>query len=407
MKRTHVKVFYFVLCQLLFTQSHADENATKLMLVHADILQGKKIGQESVRQFSGNVEFKQGEAILSCEQAIQYELAGKFILSGNVAFVDTAQSLFGDKITYYESTNISYVEGNVRLVDSSKTLTSDRLRYFDKEEKAIADGNVILRDDKEKVSLFGDHADYDQKIGFARVTGNAVMTKTDSTDADSLIIYGGLFEMFDDGDRIVVTDSVRLIRGEIKASCDSLEYLNKVSQLKLANNPSITQNNQHLTGSSVSLLMNDAAVEAIHIVGNAIVASTVDSTVKTGVPYDLLTGQEMMVYVTNEKIDSVRIDDRATSYYHVIEEGKEKGLNKALGDALFITFDQDTLKRVRVLSSPGASVGEFHPPTHKAAIEAELREQLAKLQITILPPETLSGPGRSMDVEMDDNKERE
>ena len=204
--------------------------------------------------------------------------------------------------------------------------------------------------------------------------------------------------MYDDGDRFFVTDSVRLIRGEIEASCDSLEYLNANSQLKLANHPSIRQGKQYLTGKSVSLLLNESDVEAIHIVGNAIVASTVDSTLNLDVPYDLLTGQDMMVYVTNEKIDSVRIDERATSYYHVIEEGKEKGLNKVLGDALFITFDQDTLKRVRVLSSPSASVGEFHPPAHKTIIEAELKEKLAKLNITIMSPAVPNGSELYLDT---------
>ena len=159
-----------------------------------------------------------------------------------------------------------------------------------------------------------------------------------------------------------------------------------------------------MTGRSVSLLLDGSEVVAIHIVGDAVAASTVDSTLKTDVPYDLLTGQDMMVYVTDEKIDSVRIEEQATSYYHVIEEGEEKGLNKALGDALFITFDGDTLKRVRVHSSPSASVGEFYPPTHKSDIEMELKEQLAKLNIGIEPPDSASGAKRLSNRNVDKNQ---
>ncbi len=395
MKNKHFTLVFVVLCQLLFAQTGRENE--KLMLVHADALKGQKVGEEEVRQFIGNVEFRQGKATLTCERATQYELAGKFVLVGDVAFIDTSKSLFGDQITYYEATRISYVEGHVRLVDSSKTMTADRLRYLDEEKIAFADGRVALRDEKEQITLIGEHAEYDQENGYAKVTGDAVLTKKDTTDADSLIIYGGLFEMFKDGDRFIVTDSVRLIRGEIEAFCDSLEYFQQESRLKLANKPRIRQGEQYLTGQAVSLVLDDADVQAIHIVGNAIVASVVDSSIRTNVPYDLLTGQEMMVYVTDEKIDSVRIDERATSYYHVIEEGKEKGLNKALGDALFITFDQDTLKRVRVISSPSVSVGEFHPPTHKALLETELEEQLAKLGIKITPPTITSGTQTVMD----------
>ena len=369
------------------------------MLVHADKLLGQKAGEEDIRQFVGNVKFKQGKATLTCDRATQYELAGRFILTGNVAFVDTAKSLYGDKITYFDATRMSYLEGHTRLADSSKTLTSDRLRYSEQEESASADGRVHLADNKENIRLRGEHADYKRETGYAKMTGDAVLTKIDSTDGDSLVIYGGQFEMFDDGDRFVVTDSVRLWRGEIEAFCDSLEYLKTQSLLKLANSPSIRQGRQYLTGRSVSLLLDDTAVEAIHIVGDAVAATTVDSTLKTGVPYDLLTGQDMMVYVTDEKIDSVRIHDRATSYYHVIEDGREKGLNKALGDELFITFQQDTLNRVRVVSSPSASVGEFHPPAFTAEIETELTEQLAKLNIKIIPPEVKSGSETSPQVD--------
>lgn len=390
MKLTLIIALFFVLCQLAISQSDAVEETDKLMLVHADKLQGQKVGEENVRQFLGHVKFKQGKAVLTCDNATQFELAGRFVLSGNVAFVDTARSLFGDKVTYYDATRITYIEGHARLVDSSKTLTSDRLRYLEKEEQAFADGHVFLTDNKENVSMRGAHTDYDREKGYAKMTGDAVLTKIDSTDGDSLVIFGGLFEMFDDGDRFVVTDSVRLLRGEIEALCDSLEYLKTKDLLKLANNPGIHQGRQYLTGRSVSLLLDDAKVRAIHIVGDAIAATTVDSTLKTNVAYDLLTGQDMMVYVTDEKIDSVRIKDRATSYYHVIEDGREKGLNKALGDALFITFQQDTLKSVRVHSSPGASVGEFHPPAFAAAIEKELTEQLAKLNIKTKPPATQS-----------------
>ncbi|MBN1560622.1 hypothetical protein JW998_10255 [candidate division KSB1 bacterium] len=374
----------FVLCQLV---AHSSESAQeeKLRLIHADVLRGQSDG-EKIRQFIGNVRFQQGAAVLTCERAMEYEDAGRFVLRGEVAFVDSAKSLFGDKITYYEATRIAYVEGNVRLVDSTKTLTAERIRYHDKEEEAIADGNVVLIDARENVNIVGDHAEYFRQSGYARVTGQAVLTKSDSATDGELIITGKLFQMFNDGERFLVTDSVTVERGAIKASCDSLYFFQKESMIQLANAPRVQQGRQYLTGHSVSLLLEGSVVKAIHIVGNAIASSAVDSAFVTPVPYDLLSGQDMMVYVTDEKIDSVLIKERATSYYHVIEDGEEKGLNKVLGDALFIHFNEDTLSRVLVQSSPSSSVGQFHPPAHRAALEAELRTELAKLHIYLDEP---------------------
>ncbi|MBN1480618.1 hypothetical protein EH223_20930 [candidate division KSB1 bacterium] len=375
--------FFFVLCQFSFPQDAGTRQEEKLRLVHADILRGQKMGEQKLRQFIGNVMFRQGAATLTCERATEYENTGRYVLYGDVAYVDTAKSLYGDKITYYESTKIAYVEGNVRLVDSTKTLTADRIRYHDEEEEAYATGHVCLVDAEENIDLVGDNGEYKRNSGYAKVTGNAVLTKLDSARTDTLLIYGLVFQMFDDGERFLVTDSVRVLRGEIEAFCDSLEYFQEQSIIKLSNSPRVHQKRQYLTGQSVSLLMRESDVKAIHIVGHAIASSIVDSAITTPVPYDLLSGQDMMVYVTDEKIDSVLIQEQATSYYHVIEDGEEKGLNKVLGDALFIRFQQDTLSSVRVMSSPSSSVGQFHPPTHRTELEAELRMELTRLNIVV------------------------
>ncbi len=379
-------VLIFVLWQFTFPQN-AGEGDDKLRLVHADVLMGKKDtrGGET-REFVGNVKFRQGETILTCDRATEFINAGRYELFGRVAYIDTAKSLFGDKFSYYEATKIAYVDGNVRLLDSTKTLTADFLIYNDDESTSDARSHVFLADEKENVVIVGDEAFYHRDDGYASVTGNAALTKTDSTATDTLIIYGGFFQMFDDGDRFLVTDSVRVVRGEIEAFCDSLEYFHDQSIIKLSNSPRVHQDRQYLTGKSVSLLMEESDVKGIHIVGNAVAASTVDSTVITPVPYDLLSGQDMMVYVTDEKIDSVRIKDRATSFYHVIEEGEERGLNKALGDELFIRFNADTLSLVSVKSNPGMSLGQFHPPSHRDDLESELRAELTRIGIVINEP---------------------
>lgn len=376
-------IILFVLFQNGWSQSGDSTATQRLVLVHADLLQGQNIGGQQIRQLIGNVMFRQGDATLTCERAVQYLDEGKTLLSGGVAFIDTARSLFGDQVTYEEKARITYVEGNAKLVDSSRTLLSNRLQYHEAEEKAAADGDVVILDEHERSKIEGRHAEYDRKAGYAKVTGKPTMSRADSTGESELVIRGVIFEMFQDGETFVVSDSVHVQQGEIEAWCDTLIYLKKTNVIKLANAPRVRQNRQYLTGKSVSLLLKDNDVAGIEIIGNAIATSSVDSTVAVFTPYDLLTGERMMVYVADDKIDSVRITGRATSYYHVIEEHVEKGLNKALGDTLFIAFADEEIDRVRVTSSPGASLGEFHPPARQSVLDAELRLLLVRLGITL------------------------
>jgi len=369
-----------LLCVVLGQAVHHAPTA-RLQLIHADLLQGQKSGD--IRELVGNVKFQQGLAVLTCDRAVQYVEEGRTILVGNVAFVDTSTSLFADQVLYHELSRMSEAEGHVRLVDSSKTLNAERLIYQSDEEKALATGKVRLEDAKERVIIEGESAEYHRRVGEARITGHPVLTQTDTTDGKELIIHGAVFEMFKDGDEFQVIDSVQVIRGELAAFCDTLVYDKKANSIKLAHAPRVYQNRQYLAGEAVTLFLHQNDVEAIKISGNAIASSHVDSTLQTSTPYDLLSGEEMMVYVRDEKIDSVQITGRATSFYHVFENGQEKGLNKVLGDTLFITFVNEDLDHVRVCSSPGSSKGEFYPPRLRTTVEAELRMNLQKLGIEI------------------------
>ena len=374
-------ILFFVLCQNGRGAAVDSTQATRLELVHADLLQGQKIGGMQVRQLNGNVKFRQGKAILTCERALQYLDEGRTVLSGNVAFVDTVWALYGDQVIYEDGLCTTLVEGSARLVDSSRTLLAARLRYDDRTETAVADGEVVIIDERERSRLSGRYAEYHRATGYARVIGRPMMSRADSTGEGELIIRGVTFELFDDGDRLVVTDSVYVQRGEIEAWCDTLYFIKAENAVKLANAPRVRQNRQRLTGNSVKLLLRDNNITGIEIVGNAIAAALVDSAVTVATPYDLLNGERMMVYVSDDKIDSVRMTGRATSFYHVIEERVEKGLNKVLGDTLFIAFKDDEISLVRVISSPAVSKGEFHPPMMQTALDRELRLLLEKLGI--------------------------
>ncbi|HID24668.1 MAG TPA: hypothetical protein EYP14_20035 [Planctomycetaceae bacterium] len=105
-------------------------------------------------------------------------------------------------------------------------------------------------------------------------------------------------------------------------------------------------------------------------------------TLKDGeLRYDLLTGEDITVSVKDEQVDTVIVRGRATSYYHLFEDGVEKGLNKVLGDEIRMLFSDGELKKVIVTSDPSTSTGTFYPPKSKAMIEKELNELLAKIGI--------------------------
>ena len=62
-----------------------------------------------------------------------------------------------------------------------------------------------------------------------------------------------------------------------------------------------------------------------------------------------------------EKVDKVIVEGTATSEYHVIEEGEEKGTVRVQGDKITLFVENQNLKRVIIESEPGSSTGRFLP----------------------------------------------
>jgi len=379
------RMFYLFIIYLFFvnfslTTSH-EENTERLILDNADRANGDMIRDRSVLILTGNVKFHQGDAILLCHKAFQYLDDDHTILTGNVQIYDQSKQLFGDQIDYYEKTKFANAEGNVKLIDSSKTLTADYIKYFQEQEKAIADSNVTIQYNDEHIFLVGKHAEYFRNDGYARVTGEPVFTRIDTTNNTELVITGELMEMFDEGDSVIVTEKVHITRGEIVADCEKLLFIKKEEKIILGSSPIAYEKDDHLTGKQIILFLKENKVNQIHITGDAIVTTKVDSALQTNIPYNLLTGEQIQVILMDEKIDTVIVLGRATSYYHILEDNEEKGINKILCDELVMVFDEGKIKYVTGKSNPGMSNGIFFPPASQNKIEGELTELLKKLKI--------------------------
>jgi len=379
------RIFYLLIVYLFFETFSVvfarEEKPERLILDNADTANGETIQEQSVLILTGNVKFHQGDAILLCDKAYQYIDEDHTLLTGNVQIYDQAKQLFSDKIDYYESTRVAVAEGNVTLIDSLKTLTADFLKYFENEEKAVADSNVIILDNDEQISLQGSHAEYLRNDGYARMTGKPVFTRKDTTDSTELVITGEVMEMFDEGDSVVVTDKVHITRGDIVADSEKLLFYKSEEKIILAVSPVAYEKDDRLTGEQIILLLRDNKVKQINIAGDAIITTKVDSVIQTNIPYNLLTGEQIQVKLKQETIDSVFVFGRATSYYHIVEDEEETGINKILCDELLMVFDEGKIKNVKGSSKPGLSNGIFYPPVSQHKIESELTDLLKKLKI--------------------------
>lgn len=375
----------FVICFLGLVLAAIDnygqnnpENFERIRLIHADWGGGKRIGNRNVRLLVGNVEFRQGDAYMKCQRCTQYPDEGRLDFEDNVEIFNNHKWLFADRVVYYEDPQIEEAEGNVRLVDTTKTLLARKIKYFEKDEKAFADDSVRILDEKNRLILAGNQAEYHRAIGYAKITGSPCLSKKDTTNMIELTITGKEMEMFDDGARVTVKDSVVIERGAVTATCGEVEYLDKEEKVVLRVDPQAKRKWDDLWGDEIVLLLENTEVKAIDIYGQAVVTSKVDTLESDDNRHNFLSGEKIFVWVHDEVMDSVWVTGRATSYYHVIEEDEDKGVNKVMGDEIRLHFSEGELKRVLVPSSPGTTTGTFYPPAQSYLVETELYSLLEK-----------------------------
>ena len=98
---------------------HAEKK--KIILQHADTIEGGEGAAGSYRSVIGNVVFKHDTLTLKCDSATDYDQENKIVLKGNVFIADNAVELYGESGVYYPDKGVGELSGNVRgrMLDNS------------------------------------------------------------------------------------------------------------------------------------------------------------------------------------------------------------------------------------------------------------------------------------------------
>ncbi len=348
----------------------------RLRLVYAGVMNGRTENNETVRELSGEVFFRQDSAEIRCDRALQYVERSQVRLTGRVSLVDPPKRLDAADVLYFEKTKDYEAYGRPQLADSSRTLLADTLIYRQLPEHAFARGQVVLTEKKRFVQLQGARIDYWRIRGYALAVGAPVLTERDSSGSVLMTVTADTMEMFDDGSHYQLSGHVHIRRDSIDAWCGRLTYRRDAERMHLAIQPSIQRARDVMRSRDIELVLTKNKVSAIELIKQSLVISRVDTLQSAAELYDLMTGDRMRVLLQDQQVREVTITGQATSYYHVFENKQAKGMNKALGDEIQLFFEKGEMYRVKIKSDPGASSGIFYPPEKSVRLQAELNEQL-------------------------------
>ena len=359
-----------LLCySLVFTQ---DESGEKLNIINADTTRYSKTPQGTLIEFIGNVHLQQGQSEMFCGRAEHWRDAHKTVVYDNVRIYDESKILFADQVFYFDIPQLFKATGNVLLKDSIRQITAEQVSYLKNEDRIKAEKSVVMNDSINYIIITGEFAEFDNANDYALITGDPVLIRQDSTGKEELRITSIKMELFEGGDRAVVTDSVRITQSKANATCGVAEFYQKTNEILLKQKPVAWQASDRLSGELIHLFIeNNKLIKAI-IKDQAQVTSRVDTSDVNDLRENILTGQQITMYFENQEIYRVDVENKATSYYYIYEDDEEKGMNKIIGDKISVYISNRRIERIVVESNPQLSSGTYYPPGKET--EQEIRK---------------------------------
>jgi hypothetical protein len=219
-----------------------------------------------------------------------------------------------------------------------------------------------MKDSINYINILGQFAEFDDLKDYAFITGDPVLIRKDSTGKEELRITSLKMELFDGGDKAVVTDSVHITQSKANATCGLAEFYRKKNEIFLEEKPVTWQGGDRLSGELIHLFIGKNKLVKAIVSDEAVVTSRVDTTNLEDQRVNILTGQQITMYFENEELYRVEVENEATSYYYIYEDEEEKGMNKIIGDKISVFLNNNKIERIIVESKPELSSGTYYPP---------------------------------------------
>lgn len=340
----------------------------RLELIHADFSRGQMSGQsEEVKILEGNVHVRQDTVEIFCDKAFYYRDIGKLILEGNVRIIRGPQILTARKVTYYEDRKLAIAEKKVYLQRPGQELRSEYLEYYYETDQAFAKTNLFLVDRKSRAFVTAVQGEYVPQENRTRVENNAHFWQVDSSGSDTLHIYARVMNYYflNEDRRATAKDSVTIIRGDLVAQCDSAIYWLDDERVYLEKQPRAREKNNKLSGRQMEMDMSGMKLRRITVRGEATAVSVEDSAADK---VSRLTGQEIIAFISDQKIDQLWALKNARSKYYLKDKGEEQGVNVASADTIRIFFKEGEVDHISV---KGGSEGTYYPPDYTGNIKTE------------------------------------
>ncbi len=238
----------------------------KIILQHADVIEGGETESGSYRSVIGNVVFLHDNLTLKCDRATSYEQENKIVLTGNVFMTDNTVEIYGENGVYDTERQIGELNGNVRgrmldksLVGKSKKaavnkatsqiwLIDDAIAWHDRQQIS---GDTILLHLKE-IGTSGKRKTIDE----IQVQGNAFFAAQDTLSLSPVV-----YDQFSGKKMVILLNDNSRIKGiTLTNQAESLYHL--------YNNDRKPSGINYSSGDMIRMFFTGGILKQVKVIGN-------------------------------------------------------------------------------------------------------------------------------------------
>jgi hypothetical protein len=361
------------------------EEGKIITVEHADSLVGSEIGGEQVRELIGNVRFRQGRTHVTCQRARQYLATNRVWMEGVVEVTEDSMRMVGmhgtydgnlrvaeafDRVLveepgmvlhsthgqYFVNDRKAYFDTAVTVEDSASVLTARELTYYRDEQKSFAHGNVVVTNVRNGLTITGNTLENFRKLKYSRVTQEPRVFQVDTAGGrrDTLSVTALLLESFQDTlERLVATDSVRILRGDMAAEAGVSTYYTGLDSIILERSPfvwysTLSSGANQVSGDTIFIKLQKRKLEKVYVRERAVAISRADSVYRNR--FNQMTGREIILTFQDDRIQSINVNTTATSLYYLFDLGRPNGMNKSSGDRVAMSFQDGKIHSISVIT---------------------------------------------------------
>lgn len=282
-------------------------------------------------------------------------------LVGNVHFTHDKASLHSKRATWYRSSGIIQFIDSVLVQDDNRQITSQMMTYYRRDRRITAVNDVKLVDHKQNAVLTCNKADYFRTTKMMEATGAPLLVFSPDNDTARMEIRGGRMEYYADSAMGTAFDSVLITRHDMTARSAQAAFTKNPEGAILTGSPVIVQNENQLSGDTISIFTSGRKIERLLVEGDAEALYRVlpDTELQEFTTAEI-RGRELEAFFEDDEIEKMVTRFNATSYYNpAITDTIVTGTNMASGDSITLYFDKGAINRVLIA---GGAQGEYIEP---------------------------------------------